>query len=120
MSNLVESLNSSFEDILAIIRAIGNKSRFRILISLITGDKTFDTLKNETQLKKTALSNHLTILMKKSLIQKPSVGVYKISQDGKLLIQTLETTYRKTELREKDLQRRQFSDSFVDSFFGKT
>jgi len=122
MSELLESLEASFEDVLTIIKAIGNKKRLRILISLLTGEKTFEMLKVETQLQKTALSNHLSFLVKVSLIEKPSVGKYKITQDGELILRSFESTYRKTEIWEKkqiiDLQRRQFSDSFVDSFFG--
>ena len=120
---LIESLEDSFNNFLAIIKAIGNQKRLKILIALLTGVKSFNSLKEETKLQKTALSNHLTILIKNSLIEKPELGKYKITQDGDLFIRTFERAYKNSEIWQRKqieaLQRRQFSEMFVESFFGK-
>ncbi len=120
---LVESLENSFEDILGIIKSMGNEKRLRILISLLTGERSFIDLKTETELKKTALSNHLTLLINSNLIEKPSMGKYKITHDGELFIRVIENSFKSSNIWEKKemeaLQRRQFSDSFVNSFFGE-
>jgi predicted transcriptional regulator len=72
-------------------------------------------------LKKSALSNHLTKLVHAGLILKPDHNKYQLTPDGELFIRTLETTYKKSEMREKKgtevIQSRQFSESFVESFF---
>ena len=120
---IIESFEQSFEDILSIIKTIGNDKRLKILISLMTGEKSFDILKQETDLQKTALSNHLTTLINNSLIEKPDYGKYKITLDGKLFIRALEAVYTKSDIWKKkqteSIQKRQFSDKFVESFFRK-
>ena len=45
---LIESLEDSFHEILDIVKAIGNNKRLKILISLLTGEKSFNTLKRNT------------------------------------------------------------------------
>ncbi len=118
---LIESLGHSFDDILNIVKAIGNEKRLQILISLLTGAKSFDTLKKETALKKTALSNHLKILLQQGLVEKPEHGKYQPTQDGYLFIRTIEYAYTKSsswkKKQTKSLQTRQFSDSFIEAVF---
>lgn len=121
---LIKSLEESFEDILKIFKAMGNKKRLKILTALLTGKKTFNYLKKETKLQKTALSNHLTILIDSVLIEKPDHGSYQITQDGELFIRMMEETFIKSNIWSKKqteiIQRRQFSDSFLESFFGRS
>ena len=118
---LLKTLEQSFDEVLTILKAIGNDKRLKILLSLLTGEKSFDTLKKETDLQKTALSNHLTALINTFLIEKPDYGKYKITADGKLFIRALETAYAKSEMWKKKqtetAQKGQFSDRFVESFF---
>jgi DNA-binding HxlR family transcriptional regulator len=66
LMELIESVGQSFTDILNTVKAIGNEKRLQILITLLSGPKSFDALKKATQLKKTALSNHLSILMNRN------------------------------------------------------
>ncbi|MFX0184928.1 MAG: ArsR/SmtB family transcription factor [Candidatus Hodarchaeota archaeon] len=122
VSELINGFDVSFNDILTILKAISNNKRLTILIALLTGEKTFNDLKNETNLKKTALSNHLIKLINSELILKPDHNRYRLTSDGELFIRALETTYNESEIKEKkrieSLQRRQFSDDFIRSFFG--
>jgi predicted transcriptional regulator len=119
--DLIASLGESFDDMLNIVKAIGNEKRLQILMTLLTGPKSFDALKKETELKKTALSNHLSLLIQQELIVKPEHGKYQPTEDGKLYIQTLEDAYIKSnrwkEKQIKHLQTRQFSDSFIEAIF---
>jgi len=121
---LVSSLENSFQEILSIIKAIGNNKRLKILLTLLTGEKTFENLKKETKLQKTALANHLIKLMKILLIEKPDYGKYKITSDGELFIRAMENAYKYSDIRESKgmevIQRGQFSKDFVDSFFGSS
>jgi DNA-binding HxlR family transcriptional regulator len=121
LMELIESLGHSFGDILNIVKAIGNEKRLQILIALLTGAKSFDTLKKETALKKTALSNHLKILLRQGLIKKPEHGKYQPTHDGDLFIRTIEYAYTKSNSwkknQTKSLQTRQFSDPFIEALF---
>ena len=119
---LVNAFEISFDDILTILKAISNNKGLTILISLLTGDKTFNDLKQETEVKKTALSNHLSKLIITELILKPDHNKYRLTSDGELFIRALEAAFIKSDIKEKKrtegLQRKHFSDSFIESFFG--
>ena len=123
---LKESFEHSFNDILAILKAIGNQKRLKILITLLSDDyepQSFHNLMDETQLQKTALSNHLTILINNKLIEKPEHGKYKITSDCVKVIKSIEAAYYQSYGRKikqlEVLQRRKLSDTFLESFFEK-
>ena len=120
-NELKESLEQSFDDILGIIKAMGNQNRLKILITLLSGEKSFQTLMSETNLQKTALSNHLSLLFKKNLIEKPDYGKYKITQDGVEFIRAIQVVwYQSDTQRKKELeiiQGRKLSETFLESFF---
>jgi len=120
-NELKKSLEQSFDDILAIIKAMGNQNRLKILITLLSGEKSFQTLMSETDLQKTALSNHLTLLFKKSLIEKPDYGKYKITQDGVEFIRAIQAVYYQSDTQRKKeleiIQGRKLSETFLESFF---
>jgi predicted transcriptional regulator len=122
VTELMNVFEVSFKDILIILKAISNEKRLTILIALLSGEKTFSDLKIETKLKKTALSNHLLKLINAELILKPDHNKYRLTSDGELFIRALEATYDKSDKKEKketeELQKRQFSDIFIESFFG--
>ena len=122
VTELMNVFEVSFKDILVILKAISNEKRFIILIALLSGEKTFSDLKIETKLKKTALSNHLLKLITAELILKPDHNKYRLTSDGELFIRALEAAYDKSDKKEKkdieELQKRQFSDIFIESFFG--
>lgn len=121
---LLKSLEVIFDDLLVILKAMSNEKRLVVLISLLAGEKTFNELKEETELKKTALANHLNQLLEAALISRPEYNKYLITSDGELFIRTLESSYRKSKIREikqaDKIQRGSFSDLFVSSFFGNT
>jgi len=121
---LIRSLEDSFEILLNIIKAIGNDKRLKILITLLTGEKTFEILKKETHLQKTALSNHLITLINTGLIEKPEYGKYIITSDGEMFIRAIENTCKKSNIWEQKeietIQKGQFSETFVESFFGRS
>ena len=118
---LIESIDKSFSEMLDILKAMANDKRLKIMATLLTGEKTFDTLKKETDLQKTALSNHLTMLIDCALIEKPDHGKYKLTDDGELFIRTFEGAFNQSNIWKKkkseSVQKRQFSDEFVKDFF---
>jgi predicted transcriptional regulator len=120
---LINTFEASFDNILTVLKAISNNKRLIILLSLLTGEKSFSVLKEETKLQKTALSNHLTQLIDALLILRPDYNKYQLTSDGELFLRAIEVAFNKSEIREKiqteELQRRRFSEMFVKSFFGE-
>jgi predicted transcriptional regulator len=122
ISDLINSLEFFFLDLIEILKSLSNDKRLQILIYLLTGEKKFDDLRERSHLAKTALSNHLSKLIKAKLIQKPEMGIYKLTDDGELFLRSIEATYLRSNIKQKRdteaLQQRKFSESFVESFFG--
>lgn len=114
-----KQLDQPFGDILEIAKALGNEKRIQILLTLLKGPQSFDGLKNQTELKKTALSNHLAILMQQGLINKPEHGKYEPTSDGRLFMQAIEAAYNKSEKSKKNptAKAQQSSASFIDALF---
>ena len=113
-----ELLLRSFDEITAILTAIGHPNRFKILILLLTGPMTFQTLLEKMNLQKSALANHLTHLKNKSLIEKIQHGTYKITNDGKGYIQAIEATFRESKSRREKIretkQRQELAKIFLE------
>lgn len=118
---LKASVEESFEDLLSILKAMGNVKRLKVLTTLLSGEKSFQTLMSETKLQKTALSNHLSLLFKKNLVTKPDYGKYKITQDGSEFLNMIQKVYLQSDTFKKkrldEIQRRKMSKSFLESFF---
>lgn len=118
--DLSSSIEDSFNEICSILKALGNQKRFKILLSLLQGLEAFGTLLKKTELKRTALSNHLTQLIDANLIEKVDYGVYKISGDGLEFLKALKKAYYESPTRlltqfEK-IQSRKISDPFLHRF----
>lgn len=118
--DLSRSIEDSFNEICSILKALGNQKRFKILLSLLQGLQAFGTLLKETELQRTALSNHLTQLIDANLIEKVDYGVYKISGDGLEFLKALKKAYYESPTRlltqfEK-IQSRKISDPFLHRF----
>lgn len=110
-------LNSSTE-IVSILKTIAHKKRFEILILLLDRPLTFQILLEETDLKKSALANHLNDLKDKFLVEKVQHGTYKITDDGKTYIKSIETAYRENITMKKRIketeQRLKLTKSFLE------
>lgn len=119
-NNLIESFKQSFGDIAAILKALGNEKRLQILIFLLIEPHSFGKLINKVELKKTALSNHLTHLSNARLIEKVDYGVYSITEDGIEFIKAIDNAYKKSPTRQLEkfegLQRRSISTAFLNRF----
>ena len=113
-----ELLFNSFSEIIAILKAMGHPNRFKILVLLLKGPLSFQELLNSMNLQKSALANHLTQLKEKELIEKIKHGTYKITDDGKIYMQSIEAAYRESEARKKRMreakQREELAKSFLE------
>lgn len=111
-------LMNSSDEIISILKAIAHINRFRVLVLLLNGPLTFQTLLEQTDIKKSALANHLTELKDSDLVNKIQHGRYEISENGKNYIKSIEETYKENKAMEKKVweskQREQLSKSFLE------
>ncbi|MHA2122889.1 MAG: ArsR family transcriptional regulator [Promethearchaeota archaeon] len=118
--DLIASLHESFVDITMILKSLGNEKRMRILLRLLRGPQSYGSIVFSLDLKKTAVSNHLSQLLKTNLIQKEDYGRYSISEDGIEFIKAIEKAYQMSPTRQikkfEDLQSRGVTDSFRKRF----
>lgn len=89
-----EFLLNSTEGIVTILKAIGNPNRFKILIYLLDGPSSFQMLLDETDLKKSALANHLSRLMNTGLIEKIQHGTYCLTEDGEKYLKNIGNAFK--------------------------
>lgn len=117
---LIESLNESFLEIVSLLKSLGNKNRFQILLYLLEGSKSFGNLVEDVDLKKTAVSNHLSQLIAANLIEKGDHGIYRISGDGIEFMKAIDYAFQRSPTRQlkkfKVLQSRKISNSFLNRF----
>ncbi len=120
--DLLASYEHNFEEIKSILNALSHEKRLQILLSLLTGDKSFRELKKETNLEKTALAHHLNQMIAIQLIFKPAYNTYSLHIDGERFLRVFEEAFQQTDLKlTKDKERmetRQFSIKFAKYFFG--
>ncbi|MFX1274472.1 MAG: ArsR family transcriptional regulator [Promethearchaeota archaeon] len=111
-----------FDIILDIFKAMANDKRLLVLLAVLDLDKTFNELKRETKLQKSALSNHLVKMVNMSLIENPEHGKYRITKDGRNFIIAMENVFNSSDIKKnkeiEKTQEGQFSDSFVNYIFG--
>jgi len=117
---IIKSLNESFMEIVSLLKSLGNKTRFQILLYLLKGSKSFGNIVNELPLEKTAVANHLSHLIKTNLIEKGDYGIYKISGDGIEFMKAIDFAFQKSPTRQLQkfqyLQSRKISRSFLNRF----
>lgn len=113
-----EFLLNFSNDIVSILKTLAHNNRFRILVLLLNEPLTFQTLLEKTDLKKSALANHLTELKDSNLVDKIHHGTYEISEYGKNYIKSIEKTYKENKVIEKKVweskQRENLSKSFLE------
>lgn len=101
-----EFLNRSFDEIDNILILIAHPTRFRIMILLLNGPMSFQSIMGEIKIQKSALANHLTKLKNSYLIEKVQYGTYRLTEDGNNYLGYLESAFK-----ESKIQRKQIEDS---------
>jgi DNA gyrase inhibitor GyrI/DNA-binding transcriptional ArsR family regulator len=100
------------ESIADFFQAISNPSRVVILSQLSDRPKGFTDLLSATNLRKTALSNHLTLLMDKRLIKRVSHGTYAITRDGLSILESAIDTYIESKHRQ-DIEKQKLMERYA-------
>lgn len=98
---LQKILLESPKGIAELLKSAAHPARIQILTLLLQGEHEFAKLMQHTKLSKTALANHLKLLMKKGLLSKASRGEYRLTDDGKELLSAAATVYKESSHREE-------------------
>ena len=86
--------------------AVSHPKRITILSLLAEESMDFSDLLSKTGIRKTALSNQLTKLAEKRLIQRVSHGHYALTKDGKHVLKVIIDTYNKSRLSREEEKKR--------------
>jgi len=95
-------LFESPKGIAELLRSAAHPARIKILALLLRGEHEFSKLMQHIELSKTALANHLKMLMIEGLVQRVTRGEYILTVDGKELMNAAATTYRDSGRREEE------------------
>ncbi|MBD3339082.1 MAG: ArsR family transcriptional regulator [Candidatus Lokiarchaeota archaeon] len=90
----------------SLLKALSQDNRLKILSLLLDGEKEFHQFKENLTLSKTALANHLSVLLDNNLIKKIERGSYDITKDGKDLILSIVLSYRKSQIHSLEIRKR--------------
>lgn len=104
------------KETLKIAKALANENRFKILIQLYAEPLTFKKLKEITELEKSALANNLNKLLDVGLLEKSQHGIYAITDDGKKLLEALETFIEESNERKRKYQIAQAQHQMMKPF----
>ena len=104
------------KETLKIVKALANENRFKILTKLYAESSTFKTLKEVTELEKSALANNLNKLLDVGLVEKSQHGIYAITEDGKKLLETLEAFIKGSNERKRKFQIAQAQHQMMKPF----
>ena len=86
--------------------AVSHPKRLMVLSLLVNESMNFGDLLGKTGIRKTALSNHLTQLVEKRLIQRVSHGHYALTKDGKHVLSAVLGIYKDSTLRKEEEKKR--------------
>ena len=111
-----ERLQQLQGELLKIIKAVDNQSRFRTLVSLMSTPRAFQDIKGITGLEKSTLSIHLNTLIDASLVEKYQHGVYRITDMGLELLESLLGVYSNQVQRESRAQQAAIKREMTETF----
>jgi len=112
----VEHLKRLQGELLTIIKAVDNSSRLKTLISLMSTPRAFQNIKEITGLEKSTLSIHLNTLIKASLVEKYQHGVYRITETGLELLESLLNVYLNQVKKEANAQQASMKREMTETF----
>jgi DNA gyrase inhibitor GyrI/DNA-binding transcriptional ArsR family regulator len=101
-NELQRFMKKSFDGILELLKTLDHPKRMEMMISMIGGDTTtFKELLEITELQKSAMAHHLSVLVDRGMIEKKQKGVYQITIDGEDLLERIAESYIEAKIREQ-------------------
>ncbi|MBN2230945.1 MAG: winged helix-turn-helix transcriptional regulator [Candidatus Thorarchaeota archaeon] len=90
---------TSRRDLAKLLRATGHPKRIEIINLLALSKTEYSQILRETRLGRTALANHLNILVKNGLISRVERGTYELTKDGSEFYRAIVETYSQSQIR---------------------
>jgi len=98
---LQKFMTKSIDGIIDLLKTLDHPKRLEMLISMIGGDTiTFKELLAVTELQKSALAHHLSVLVDKGMIEKKEKGIYQITIDGEDLLERIAESFSSQSVRD--------------------
>ena len=113
---LERSLSEVREEMIILGKAFAHTKRQSILLALLREPKTFQDIKAEVGLEKSALSNHLAKLSEANLVEKYQHGVYRITQEGLSLLDSVSRVMDESRTRMMKVKEAEMKRQMVESF----
>jgi DNA-binding HxlR family transcriptional regulator len=102
--SLQNILMESPSRIAELLKLAAHPARIRIMALLLRGEHEFAGMMQLTKISKTALANHLSLLVEKELIEKTGRGEYRLTVDGHELLKAAAVMYQSSVQRQKAMQ----------------
>jgi len=103
-SSLENLLLESPSGVAELLKLAAHPARIRIMVLLLRGEDEFSILNRQTRLSKTALANHLSLLVEKELVEKTGRGKYCLTADGRELLKAAAVMYRSSVQRQEAMR----------------
>ena len=97
---LLESSNNAAE----LLKLAAHPARIEIFALLLGGERGFSGLTQRAGLSKTALANHLSLLVENELVVKAGRGEYCLTADGQELVNAVAIAYRDSVRRQEAMR----------------
>lgn len=92
----------SLDEIVTLLKTIDHPQRLKLLTIMINEPRTFNQMLEFTGLQKSALGNHLNILVEKNLVHKIGRGLYRSTVDGEAIIDQIAHSFLEIKIREQE------------------
>ena len=116
---LRESISSRLGVMSGLGKVLSAPKRLDILIGLMEEAKAFQQIKEITGLEKSALSNHLKLLIDQRLVEKKHHGVYSITYQGYQLLVKLDDLIDETVNYLRNETEHEIRKKFTDNFLNR-
>jgi DNA gyrase inhibitor GyrI/DNA-binding transcriptional ArsR family regulator len=99
---LQKFMKKSIDGILELLKTLDHPARLEMMISMIGREtNSFKELLEISELQKSAVAYHLSVLVDKGMIEKKEKGVYQITIDGEDLLEKIAESYIEARIREQ-------------------
>jgi len=108
---MIELDNESTKTLSNILRALAHPKRIEIISYLSSSQREYSAILRNSGISRTALANHLNLLVENGLVERIERGSYSLSKDGNTFYQSIIQTYHNSKAR-SSLERIQLLEKY--------
>jgi DNA-binding transcriptional ArsR family regulator len=116
-NSLDDLLLESPSGVAELLKLASHPARIHVMALLLHGEHEFSELTQQTGLSKTALANHLRLLVQKELVEKIGRGEYRLTTDGQELLKAAAVVYKSSVQRQyamRELLTRRYTEGLKE------